>query len=82
MIPGISTLFTKMMIKLAENKARVPCPEVLLEMCQLEGVKFYACYMTAKMMNLEKEDFIDGVEIIDAQGYMKLALDADVNMFI
>jgi len=81
-IPGIPKLFTKMMIKLAEERAGVPRPEDLLEMCQLEGVKFYACLMTIQMMNLKKEDFIEGVEIIDAEGYMKLALDADVNMFI
>ncbi len=81
-IPGIPKLFTKMMIKLAEERAGVPSPDMLLEMCQIEGVKFYACLMTIQMMNLKKEDFIDGVEIIDAEGYMKLALDADVNMFI
>jgi peroxiredoxin family protein len=81
-IPGIPKLFTKMMIKLAEERAGVPSPDMLLEMCQIEGVKFYACLMTIQMMNLKKEDFIDGIEIIDAEGYMKLALDADVNMFI
>ncbi|MBO8143420.1 MAG: DsrE/DsrF/DrsH-like family protein [Thermodesulfobacterium sp.] len=81
-IPGIPTLFTKLMIKMAEKRAGVPQPEDLLEICQLEGVKFYACLMTVQMMKLKKEDFIDGVEIIDAEGYMKLALDADINMFI
>ncbi|MDF2953065.1 MAG: hypothetical protein OD816_000310 [Thermodesulfobacterium sp.] len=30
----------------------------------------------------KKEIFIDEVKIIDAEGYMKLALDADINMFI
>ena len=38
--------------------------------------------MTVQMMKLKKEDFIDGVGIIDAEGYTKLALDADINMFI
>lgn len=81
-IPGIPKLFTKMMLKLAEERAGIPSPDLLLEMCQIEGVKFYACLMTVQMMNLKKEDFIEGVEIIDAEGYMKLALEADVNMFI
>jgi peroxiredoxin family protein len=81
-IPGIPTLFTKFMIKLAEERAGIPSPDLLMEMCQIEGVKFYACLMTIQMMNLKKEDFIEGVEIIDAEGYMKLALEADINMFI
>jgi len=51
-------------------------------MCQIEGVKFYACLMTIQMMNLKKEDFIEEVKIIDAEGYMKLALEADINIFI
>ena len=67
---------------MAEKRTGVPQPEDLLEICQLEGVKFYACLMTVQMMKLKKEDFIDGVEIIDAEGYMKLALDADINVFI
>lgn len=81
-IPGISYLFTKIMIKLAEERAFIPRPEELLEMCQIEGVKFYACLMTIQMMKIEKKDLIEGVEIIDAAGYMKLALEADINMFI
>lgn len=81
-IPGIPYLFTKMMIKLAEERSFIPRPEELLEMCQIEGVKFYACLMTVQMMKLKKEDFISGIEIIDAAGYMKLALESDINMFI
>ncbi|ACX52130.1 conserved hypothetical protein [Ammonifex degensii KC4] len=81
-IPGIPALATKMMIKMAEERAGIPRPEDLLEMCQLEGVKLYACKMTVDMMGLKKEDFIPGVEIIDAPGYMKLALASDINIFV
>ncbi len=35
--------------------------------------------MTIQMMNLKKEDLIEGVEIIDAE-YMKLALEANINI--
>uniref|UniRef100_A0A7V4JQT9 Peroxiredoxin family protein n=1 Tax=Thermodesulfobacterium geofontis TaxID=1295609 RepID=A0A7V4JQT9_9BACT len=81
-IPGIPTLFTKLMIKFAEERAGIPSPDLLMEMCQIEGVKFYACHMTIQMGKIQKEQLIEGVEIIDAEGYMKLALEADINMFI
>ncbi|MGO0122324.1 DsrE/DsrF/DrsH-like family protein [Desulfothermobacter acidiphilus] len=81
-IPGIPALATRMMVRMAEENAGIPRPEDLLEMCQLEGVKLYACQMTVDMMKLRPEEFLPGVEIIDAPGYMKLALAADINIFV
>lgn len=81
-IPGISSVFGKLMAGMAEKKAGVPNIETLLEMCRLEGVRFHACLMTMQMMDIKKEDLIDGVEVSDAAGYVKKALDADLNLFI
>ncbi|MEW5762575.1 MAG: DsrE/DsrF/DrsH-like family protein [Bacillota bacterium] len=81
-IPGIPALATAMMRRLAEKRAQVPPPEDLLEMCLYEGVKLYGCRMTVDMLGLKPEDFVEGVEFIDAQCYMERALRADINMFI
>lgn len=81
-IPGVAVLAAAVMRRLAERRANVPPPEDLLEMCRYEGVKLYGCKMTVDMLGLDPGDFVEGVEFIDAQGYMQLALQADVNMFI
>lgn len=81
-LPGVPAASAKMMTRLAEERAGVPNIETLLEMCRLEGVKFHACLMTMQMMNLQPEDFIEGVEVSDAASYIKTALESDVNLFI
>jgi len=81
-IPGMPAMATKMMLGLAEKKANVPPPADLLEMCRLEGVKLYGCLMTMDMMGLKESDLIEGAKVIDAAGYMQMALEADVNLFI
>jgi len=81
-IPGMSRIATRMMLKMAGEKAQVPPPADLLEMCRHEGVKFWACLMTVQMMNLKETDFVEGVTVIDAAGYMDMALASKLNLFI
>ncbi|WP_027364037.1 DsrE/DsrF/DrsH-like family protein [Desulfotruncus alcoholivorax] len=81
-IPGVPGVSARMITKLAENRAGVPNIETLLEMCQLEGVKFHACLMTLQMMDIKDEELIDGVVVSDAASYIKTALESDVNLFI
>ncbi len=81
-IPGMASMASKMMLKAAADKARVPSPAELLEMCRYEGVKLWGCQMTMQMMDLTEEDLIEGVRVTDASGYMDMALESDVNMFI
>ncbi len=65
-IPGMASVATWMM-KRQIDKAGMPTVEELLEMAQLEGVKFVACKMTMDMMELKPEDFIEGIEIQTAE---------------
>lgn len=81
-IPGMPWMATKMMLKFADQRANVPPPTEMLEMCQYEGVKLYACHMAMAMMGMGPDDLIDGTEVLTADDYVKLALKADVNMFI
>ena len=80
-IPGMPTLATWMMKKMMD-KANIPSAEELLEMAQLEGVKFVACKLTVDMMGLKQQDFIDGVEIKTAEEYLRVAKQCQINMFI
>lgn len=79
-IPGMSSVATWMMKKQIDQ-AGIPTLEELMEMAQLESVKFVACRMTMDMMSLKPEDFIDGVEIQTAEDYLKHARNCKVNMF-
>ena len=81
-VPGVPSMAAKAMVKMAENKAQVPAPADLFEMALCEGVKFYACKMSLDMMDIKKEDLMDGVEVTDAENFMRIALDSQVNMFI
>ena len=80
-IPGMARLATKMMQKKIEA-ANIPSLPELLEIAQLEGVRFVACKMTVDMMNLKKEDFIEGVAIETAEDYLKYAQNCRINMFM
>jgi peroxiredoxin family protein len=79
-LPGAAALATSLMKKKIE-KAELPDLADLLEMCQLEGVKLIGCHMAASMFELDTEDFIDGVEIANADEFLDMALDADLVMF-
>ncbi|MFZ2446098.1 MAG: DsrE/DsrF/DrsH-like family protein [Syntrophobacteraceae bacterium] len=79
-IPGMSSVATKMMRKKIDD-AGIPSLEDLMEMAQIEGVKFIACQMTIDMMGLSPDDFIEGVEIQNAAAYLRHARDCKINMF-
>jgi len=79
-IPGMSMLATNMMEKQIEE-ANIPSLEDLLEMAQLEGVKIIACKMTLDMMKIPEAELVEGVEIMNAEQYLKLAGTCAINMF-
>lgn len=79
-IPGMSAVATRMMRKQIEE-AGIPSVDELMEVAQLEGVKFVACRMTIDMMGLREDDFMEGVEIQAAEDYLKHARNCKINMF-
>jgi peroxiredoxin family protein len=79
-IPGMSSMATMMMKKQIEE-ANIPDVTDLLEMAQLEGVKLVACKMTLEMMKIDESDLIEGVEVMNAEEYLKLASTCSINMF-
>jgi len=79
-IPGMAAVATGMMKKQIEE-ANIPEVDELLEIAQLEGVRLVACRMTMDMMKLADEDLREGVEIMNAEQYLKIAGQCAINMF-
>lgn len=79
-IPGMSMMATKMMKKKIDN-AGIPTLDELMEVAQLEGVRFVACKMTVDMMGLDVQEFIEGVEVQNAEEYLRHARNCKINMF-
>jgi peroxiredoxin family protein len=79
-IPGMAAMATGMMKKQIEE-ANIPGVEELLEIAQVEGVKLVACRMTMDMMKLADEDLIEGVQVMNAEQYLKVASACAINMF-
>ncbi len=61
-------------------KSNVPSIPELIEMAQDLGVKFIGCQMTMDVMGLEKEAFVDGIEVGGAVTFLDFAQDADVTL--
>jgi len=79
-IPGMSSLATTMMKKQIEE-ANIPDVGDLMEMAQIEGVRFVACHMTLEMMKMTKDDLIEDVEVMSAEQYLRYAEGCAINMF-
>jgi peroxiredoxin family protein len=62
------------------EKANVPSIPELVEMAQEMGVKFIGCQMTMDVMGLEKDHFVDGIEVGGAVTFLEFAKDADVTL--
>ena len=79
-IPGMTWLASTMMRKQI-RAANIPEIEDLMEMAEMEGVKFVACHMTMQMMKLDKGELREGVEVMTAEDFMKNAETSAINMF-
>ena len=79
-IPGMASLATSMMEKQIEE-ANIPSVGEVFEMAQLEGVKIIACKMTMDMMKIPDDDLVEGVDVMNAEQYLKLAGTCAINRF-
>ena len=61
-------------------KANVPAIPELLALAQELGVKLIGCQMTMDVMGIEKEVFVDGIEVGGAVTFLEFANDADVTL--
>ncbi|OHR67341.1 sulfur reduction protein DsrE [Bacillus sp. HMSC76G11] len=61
-------------------KANVPAIPELVSMAKEMGVTFIGCQMTMDVMGLEKEDFVDGIEVGGAVTFLEFAKDAEITL--
>ncbi|WP_106497995.1 DsrE/DsrF/DrsH-like family protein [Lentibacillus sp. Marseille-P4043] len=62
------------------EQANVPSIEELVSIAQELGIKLMGCQMTMDVMNLEKDAFIDGIEVGGAATFIEFAKDANITL--
>ncbi|HLR03014.1 MAG TPA: DsrE/DsrF/DrsH-like family protein [Virgibacillus sp.] len=62
------------------EKTNVPSIPELLEMAQDMGVKMIGCQMTMDVMGLDKDAFVEGIEVGGAASFIDFAEDADMSL--
>jgi peroxiredoxin family protein len=80
-LPGMQSMMTMMMKQKMKSKG-VASLEELRSLCQEADVKMVACQMTVDLFDMNKADFIDGIEYGGAATFFEFAGEADVNLFI
>ena len=77
-LPGMTAFATKLMNDKMEG-IDVPPVREYLEMLVDAGAKLYACKMSVDMMDLEMDDFVDGViDIVTAGDFMDMTEGAQI----
>ncbi len=71
-LPGMTAMATSMMHNWMKH-ANVAKLSELLGMAQEMGVRLIACQMTMDVMNIKKEDLMDGIEIGGAATFLEYA---------
>jgi peroxiredoxin family protein len=73
------TAFATKLMKGKMEDLQVPCVREYLQMLVDAGAKLYGCKMTVDMMDLKKEDFIDGViDVVTASDFMDMTEGAQI----
>lgn len=62
------------------ERENIPSIPELLEMAQEMGVKIIACQMTMDVMSLDKDAFVDGIEVGGAASFIHYASDANISL--
>lgn len=62
------------------QRANVPSVKELLNLAKESGVRLIGCQMTIDVMGLDKEHFIDGIELGGAATFLDFAFDSQVTL--
>jgi peroxiredoxin family protein len=80
-LPFMQRIMTVMM-KAKMKKKGVASIEDLRSMCQEAEVKLIACQMTVDLFDLDRTEFIDGVEYGGAATFFEFAGESDICLYI
>jgi peroxiredoxin family protein len=62
------------------KRANVPSIKELMDIAKESGVRLIGCQMTIDVMGLDKEHFIEGIELGGAATFLDFAFDAQVTL--
>lgn len=62
------------------KQANVPSIEELVQVAQEMDIKMIGCQMTMDVMNLDKDQFIEGIEVGGAATFIEFAKDANITL--
>jgi peroxiredoxin family protein len=80
-LPGMQGMMTSMM-KQKMKKKGVASIDELRELCIEADVKLIACQMTVDLFDMERAQFIDGIEYAGAAAFFEFAGDSDICLYI
>ncbi len=76
-LPGMSD-FASVMMKKEIDKLGFPPVDEFVQTLLDSGAKLYGCKMSMDMMNLDKEDLIEGAEVLGAMEFLEIADGAQI----
>ena len=80
-LPGMQAMMTAMMKQKMKAKG-VASIEELRGLCIEAEVKLIACQMTVDLFDMERKDFIDGIEYAGAAAFFEFAGESDICLYI
>jgi peroxiredoxin family protein len=80
-LPGMMRFFTGMILN-KMKKQNIPNFEEMKQQAIDLGVHLYACSTSMTLMNIKKEDLIEGAEVLGAAKFLDIAADSEVQLFI
>lgn len=81
-LPGMTGLATFMMKQTIKQKHIASIPE-LMDLAKECGVKLWPCQMTMDMMDIKREELIDGLqEPVGAATFLEFASSSDITLFV
>lgn len=78
---NMAGLGKKMMLQMMEDE-HAPSLTAFLKGARKKGVKFFGCKLSMEVMGLLQEEMILELEVTDAKGYLRDALESDIQLFI
>lgn len=70
------------LMKICMKRVNAMSLEELFKSAQEQGVKLVACTLTMDILGFKKEELLDGIEFMGVAGYLAVADEANINLFI
>lgn len=80
-LPGMQAVMTAMMKQKMKQKG-VASVEELRSLCQEAEVQLIACQMTVDLFDMDRNDFIDGIDYAGAAAFFEFAGESDICLYI